>query len=47
MKPQNIYELKELTPEDLHKRLVDIDKQIHKLRQEAQQIRVIIKKLKN
>lgn len=46
MKAEEIAQLKELTPEYLHNRLIVIDNKIHKLRMEAQQIRVIIKALK-
>jgi hypothetical protein len=46
MKQEEILKLRELTPEYLHRRLVNIDKKIHKLRLEGQQIRMIIKSLK-
>jgi hypothetical protein len=46
MKPEKISQLKELTPEYLHARLTKINKKIHELRLESQQIRVIIKTLK-
>ena len=46
MKPEKIFQLKELTPEYLHARLTEIDQKIHELRLESQQIRVIIKTLK-
>lgn len=46
MKPEEIAELKELTPEYLHARLTKLNNKIHRLRKEAQQIRIIIKALK-
>ena len=46
MKPEEIAQLKELTPEYLHNRLTTINNKINKLRKEAQQIRIIIKSLK-
>lgn len=46
MKAEEIAQLKELTPEYLHARLTKLNHKIHKLRMEAQQIRLIIKALK-
>jgi hypothetical protein len=43
---QEISSLPELTPEFLHQRLTKINHEIHKLRLEGQQIRIMIKALK-